>query len=112
MSALTSTGFYVQKPGDEYWNTAILPSCVIEAGPIDISERGLEDWQKTDEYVQNHLKVIHPKDFAWTHVEKSKWVKCLGPSRKLTAIEYVRLYHSLDPARPLPKGWTEHKSNI
>lgn len=109
MSSITS--FYVQKPCDEYWNTG-MTDCVIEAGPIDVSESGLYDWQKTDEYVRDNLKVINPKDFAWPHVEKRMWVECSGPSRKLEFREYVELYHSLKPERPLPKGWKEHKSAV
>lgn len=109
MSALKSTGFYVQKPCDCEWNTG-LPKWVIEARPIDVSESGLYDWQKTDEYVRDMLIVISPENFDWPHVDKSFWVKCSGPSRKLELVEYVELYHSLDPKRPLPEGWKELKS--
>lgn len=108
MSALTN--FYVQKPIDEYWNT-VMTDCVIEACPIDVSENGLAEWKKTDEYVREHLKVITPENFGWPFVKKSKWVECPGPSRKLEFREYVQLYHSLRPEHPLPIGWKEPKSN-
>ena len=104
MSAVASTRFYVQKPCDEYWNTG-MTDWVIEARPIDISEKGLSAWQKTDEYVQENLKVLNPKKFGWPHVEKEMWVECSGPSRKLEYREYVALYHSLQPGCPLPKGY-------
>lgn len=107
MSSVTS--FYVQKPGDEYWNTG-MTNCVIEASPIDVSESGLADWRKTDEYVRQNLKVITPKEFSWPFVKKSLWEECSGPSRKLEFREYVQLYHSLRPKHPLPSGWKEHKS--
>ncbi|HSX10568.1 MAG TPA: hypothetical protein VLF94_02490 [Chlamydiales bacterium] len=105
MSAVAGTKFYVQKPGDEYWNVGMI-NYVIEAGPIDVSERGLYDWQKTDEFVRDHLKVVTPKSFAWPHVEKRAWIECSGPSRLLNQKEYVKLYHALVPAHPLPEGPT------
>ncbi len=111
MSALTNTGFYVQKPCDEYWNTG-MGDCVIEAGPIDVSESGLDDRQKTDEFVRDYMKVINPKNFSWPHVRKSMWVECSGPSRELGSREYIELYHSLKPECPLPKGWKEYKTHL
>ena len=66
----SSTSFFVQKPNGEYWNTG-MTKCVIEAGPIDISEPGLLEYRKTDEYVRDHLKVIQPKDFGWPFIKKS-----------------------------------------
>ncbi len=109
MSTSTGTGFYVQKPNDEFWNT-FLSNWVIEALPIDISDSSLKDWEKTDTYVRGKLKVINPKNFDWPHIDKSMWVKCSGPSRKLEFREYVKLYQSLNPEHPLPPKWEERKS--
>jgi hypothetical protein len=106
-SSNTGTSFYVQRPCDAYWNTE-MSDYVVEAGPIDVTESGLRDWEKTDEYVLENLKVINPKNFSWPHIEKSMWVECSGPSRKLEFREYVELYHSLRPKYPLPKGWKKH----
>jgi hypothetical protein len=103
MSPLADTRFYVQKPCDEDWNVSMTPS-VIEARSINPSEEGLCDWQKTDKFVQENFKVIAPEDFGWPCVDKRSWVECSGPARPLKYMEYVHLYHSLDPARPLPKG--------
>ncbi len=106
----TPTSFYVQKPCDQYWSTGLRP-CVIEAGPVDISESDLTEWQKTDEFVEEHLKVIHPNNLGWKYVDKTLWTECSGPSRELDFKQYVELYHSLKPKRPLPTGWKEHKAN-
>lgn len=112
MGALTSTGFYVHKPLDDHWNiSAATPNYVIEARPIDEQTDPLYDWQKTDEYIRDNLKVINPKSFGWHYVKKIMWVKCEGPFRKLKFRDYVELYHSLKSEHPLPKGWEQHQSN-
>ena len=97
----TLTNFYVQKPQDKHWNVG-MTNYVIEAGPIDINDEGLLNWQKTDEFVRDHLKVIKPENFSWPLVEKASWVECNGPARRLGFEEYFKLYHSLDPEHPLP----------
>lgn len=101
----TNTHFYVQMPCDEYWNV-YFSNFVIEAGSVDVSEIGLYDWQKTDRYVRDNLKVISQNmRSAWPYVSKNRWVKCEGPARTLSFREYVALYHAMDPQHPLPKGW-------
>lgn len=99
----TNTSFYVQKPRDEYWNTG-MANYVIEARNIDPSEVRPSKSQKTNEYVQNYLKVISPIAFGIPYVKRDMWVECKGPPRKLKFHDYVVLYHELQPNHPLPKG--------
>lgn len=103
----TSTNFYVQKPQDVHWNVGMHPNYVIEAGPIDLADSELYDFQKTDEFVRDYLKVIKPKPWGWLTVKKSMFLECSGPVRKLEIKEYIELVHSLLPERPLPKYWQE-----
>lgn len=101
-----STNFYVQRPADEYWNTA-MGDFVIKASNIDPEDASLPTWQRTAEFVKNNLRVLEPKDFSWPIVRKNAWAECKGPARKLDADEYVFLYNKLDPSRPLPPGHEE-----
>ena len=50
----------MQKPVDQYWNTPA-GDLVIKASLIDPSDESLASCQRTDDYVQNYLKVIEPK---------------------------------------------------
>lgn len=110
MAAPTGSKFYIPTPVDEYWGTGF-PKCVVEAIPVDPTASGLYEWQRTDQYVRENLKVINPpRGFVWPHIEKDRWVECSGPSRKLEPVEYIELYHSLNPNFPLPKGWKEYKT--
>ncbi len=115
-----STRFYIHVPVDKHWNTYGF-LYVIEAGPIDVSESGLDDWEKTfvrkylkaDEFVRDYLKAIAPEDFsigASRLLKKRSWKECTGPARTLSFREYVELYHSLDPELPLPEGWEKHRA--
>lgn len=98
MSAVTNqaTKFYIEKPGDEYWNTGY-PKEVIEV-----------DESPLDEYGERSLKVLNTAEFAqkWPSVSSIFFIECSGPARKLNYKEYVLLVHSLLPNRKLPVGFT------
>lgn len=108
---VAGTSFYVQKPVDQYWNTG-MANWVVEAAPIDNADSSLSSWQKTDEYVRSHLKVINPKTFSWPIIDKGFWVECAGPVRKLERNDYMQLVHSIMPQRPLPTDWVVEGSTI
>ena len=101
--AAIGTNFYVEIPRDRYWNTG-KGDIVIEARPYVVND-GKYAFEKTDQYVREHLVVVNPKDYGWNHVSKSAFVQCDGPVRRLSPSEYVTLYHSINPKHPLPSDY-------
>ena len=89
---------YVQIPIDAYWNTK-LPDYVIEARPAEGADF---DWGTADAYVQKFLIVINPKDYAVKRTEKRLWTHCNGPALQLKPLQYIYLYHNIDPFQALP----------
>lgn len=95
----SASKFFIELPGDEHWNTLHTRGVVIEA-----QEQPINKWQHVV------LTVLAPESFAsrWPTVNKSDFIECSGPARKLDTKEYVRFIHAIEPRIPLPKRWTDH----
>ena len=102
MMAGPASCFYLQKPIDKYWNTRY-PDCdyVIEARPVTFADVKVEA-NKTDHFVRAHLIVINPKSMAKKFVETEYFVKYEGPARPRNALEFISLYHIINPNHQLP----------
>lgn len=104
---ISQNSFYVPQPLDRNWTTAFA-KYVVEAATIEMSsDEDLEEWQKTSDFAETHLKIIKPSDYDYKYIVKSDWIKCPNKTmaHPLNFDEYVALVHELEPERSLPKGW-------
>jgi hypothetical protein len=87
MSAITSSTFYIEIPGDREWNT-IPPKCVVEAMPFALTDKE----NSLSELAQEKLKILCFQDFGWWEVIPKSWVmECSSPARTLTDL-YLLLF--------------------
>lgn len=80
--------------------------CVVGVRAINKALDDLEDWQKTDDYMNSYLKVIEPENYVPPYIEKKRWMVCKEEfgARTLTFDEYVDLVKKYMPNFPLNKN--------
>lgn len=95
--------YYVQHPVDKNWGTSFR-NWVIIAEEIDISDCGLNEWQKTEAYARDYLKVV-TKDYDPLFIKKESWIACKKARKEglLSFHEYVKIVHDEKPELPIPK---------